>query len=251
MAFGFVLLNYRKARVRECELRMRFFGVNDLWPEPQGSGTIYVIAEKPPGNYARRLNGNYMGATLSHGFVGMGRWLRKELISIWPVFLFFLVGFLLLISMIKLALSEFSIEVTVVSNAVIGALLAAKAALVLDETPLARSLDHYRRIIAVAVKVFFYGITCLLLLYFERFLEALHKTHNSGAALEYVVKNAPRSRVLVWALGISIVFALYFAFVEISGRMGEGELWRLFFEPHRNANRSTQPSSMIAGERRN
>ena len=46
----------------------------------------------------------------------MGKWLRKELVSIWPVFLFFLVGFLLLISLIKLALSEFSIQVTAVSR---------------------------------------------------------------------------------------------------------------------------------------
>jgi hypothetical protein len=192
-----------------------------------------------------------MAEISSHRFAGMGRWLRKELVSIWPVFLFFLVGFLLLILLIKLALSEFSIQVTVVSNAVIGALLAAKAALMLDETPLARSLERYIRIVAVAVKVFFYGITCLLLLYFERFLEALHKTHNSHAALGYVVKNATRSRVLVWALGISIVFALYFAFFEINERMGEGELWRLFFEPHRTRKRSSQPSSIIARERRN
>ena len=117
----------------------------------------------------------------------------------------------------------------------------------LDETPLARSLEHYRRIVAVAVKVFFYGITCLLLLYFERFLEALHKTHNFDPALAYVVKNATRSRVLVWALGISIVFALYFAFVEINERMGKGELWRLFFEPHRKATRSSQPRSVVVG----
>jgi hypothetical protein len=36
--------------------------------------------------------------------------------------------------LIKLALAQFSIEVTVLSNAIVGALIAAKAALVLDET---------------------------------------------------------------------------------------------------------------------
>jgi hypothetical protein len=80
-----------------------------------------------------------MAAAVSHGFAGVGRWLRKEFVAAWPVFLFFLVGFLLLISLIKLALAEFSVEIAVVSNAVVGALLAAKAALVLDETSLARS----------------------------------------------------------------------------------------------------------------
>jgi hypothetical protein len=73
-----------------------------------------------------------MDLSLSHAFARVGRWLRKEFVAIWRVFLFFLVGFLLLISLLKLALTQFSIEITVFSNAVIGALLAAKAALLLD-----------------------------------------------------------------------------------------------------------------------
>jgi hypothetical protein len=149
-----------------------------------------------------------MAATLSHGFAGAGRWLRKEFVAILPVFLFFLVGFLLLITLIKLTLAQFSVEITVLSNAVIGALLAAKAALVLDETPLARSLEHTPRIIAVAVKVFFYGVASLLLLSVERVLEALPKSHNFDAALRYAFEHATRYRALSWALGISIVFAL-------------------------------------------
>ena len=63
---------------------------------------------------------------------------EPEFNALWPVFVFFLVGFLLLILLLKAALAQFSIEVTVLSNAVIGALRAAKAALVLDETPLRR-----------------------------------------------------------------------------------------------------------------
>jgi hypothetical protein len=191
-----------------------------------------------------------MAASLSHGFAGAGRWMRKELVAIWPVFLFFLVGFLLLISLIKLALAQFSVEITVLSNALIGALLAAKAALVLDETPLARSLEHYRRIVAVAVKVLFYGVASLLLLCVERLLEARHKVHNFDAAFRYLLEHATRYRILVWALGICIVFALYFAFFEINERMGEGELRRLFFELPKTANDSGRPSNISARKRR-
>jgi hypothetical protein len=151
-----------------------------------------------------------MAASLSHGMAGVGRWLLKEFLAIWPVFLFFLVGFLLLISLIKLALAQFSVEITVLSNAIIGALLAAKAALVLDETPLARSLEHYRRIVAVAVKMLFYGVATLLVGYVERFLDALHKVHNFDASFRYVFEHATRYRILVWALGISIVVETVF-----------------------------------------
>jgi hypothetical protein len=77
--------------------------------------------------------------------------------------------------------------------------------------------------------VLFYGITCLLLLYAERVLEALHKFHNWEAAYRYAFEHLSHS-ILVWSLGISIVFALYFAFAEINERMGEGELRRLFLE---------------------
>ncbi len=191
-----------------------------------------------------------MATALSHGLAGAGRWLRKEFVAILPVFLFFLVGFLLLITLIKLALAQFSVEITVLSNAVIGALLAAKAALVLDETPLARSLEHNRRIVAVAVKVVFYGVASLLLLSVERVLEALSKVHNFEAAPGYAFEHATRYRALSWALGISIVFALYFTFLEIKERMGEGELWRLFFEAPKAAANSGRPSTYSTGKRR-
>jgi hypothetical protein len=168
----------------------------------------------------------------------VGRFLRKELIAAWPLFVFFLSGFLLLILLLKLALAGFSIEITVITNAVVGALIAAKAALVLDETSLARKLEHYRRIVAVAVKTFFYGVASLVLGYLERFLEALRKVHSFGGAIQYVINHANHYRLLAWALGISIVFALYFSFFEISQQMGQGELRRLFFDSPRIANGS-------------
>jgi len=64
------------------------------------------------------------------------------------------------------------------------------------------------------------------------------------------VEHASHYRLLGWALGISIVFALYFAFFEISQRMGEGELARLFFESGATSKRSERNSQMGAGERR-
>ena len=70
----------------------------------------------------------------------VGKFLRRESVAAWPVFLFFLIGFLLLLLLVKLVLANFSIEMTALPKAVIGALLAAKAALILDGTPLARRL---------------------------------------------------------------------------------------------------------------
>ena len=191
-----------------------------------------------------------MAANLLQRFAGVGRWLRKELVAAWPLFLFFLTGFLILITLIKLALAQFSIEMTVLSNAVVGALLAAKAALVLDDTPLARSLEHYRRIVAVTVKTLLYGVGFGVLAYVERFLEALHKVHSVDGGIRYVIDHASHYRILAWALGVSTVFALYFAFFEISESMGKGALWQLFFESPRTPNWADRLSAISAKKRR-
>ncbi|MBV8056295.1 MAG: hypothetical protein JO071_13755 [Deltaproteobacteria bacterium] len=190
-----------------------------------------------------------MNTTMSHGIAGVSRFLRKELVAAWPVFVFFLTGFLLLILLIKLVLARFSIEITALSNALVGALIAAKAALVLDETPLARALENYRRILAVAVKTFLYGVATLLIGYLERFVEALRKVHGFDAAIHYLIDHANHYQMLAWVLGISIVFALYFSFFEINRRMGEGALRRLFFESPRIANASDRSPNISAGKR--
>jgi hypothetical protein len=117
------------------------------------------------------------------------------------------------------------------SKALIGALFAAKAVLILDETPLGRKLERYRRIIAVAVKTLLYGLGTLLLGYIERFLEGLHKVGTFDGAFRDVLDQANLYRFFAWVLGISLVFAIYFTWSEISASMGEGALWSLFFQP--------------------
>lgn len=174
-----------------------------------------------------------------------GRWLVREFDSLWPVFLFFLVAFLIQLLIIKLTVAQFSIEITALSKAVVGALLAAKAVLILDETPLSRSLESYRRIIAVTVKTFFYGSCALLLGYLERFIEALRRTGTFDAALRDLVDQANLNRFMAWILGISVIFSIYFACAEINQRMGDGALWSLFFDTPRAANRSDRQSAPL------
>jgi hypothetical protein len=171
-----------------------------------------------------------MAAALPDRIGKISGFLRREFVAMLPVFFFFLIGFLFLILLIKLVLAQFSIEVKALSTAIVGALIAAKAALVLDETPLARSFENYRRIVAVALKTFLYGAATLLIGYLERFLDALREVHSFDTAVQVMIAHANHYRMLAWVLGVSIVFGLYFSFVEINRRMGKGALWRLFFE---------------------
>jgi hypothetical protein len=159
-----------------------------------------------------------------------GKWLHREFVAARPVFIFFLTAFLLQFTIIKLAVAQFSIPVSALSTAVIGALFAAKAVLILDETPLARSLERYRRVIAVAVKTLLYGFATLLLASIERLLEAWHRVGTFDGGLAVLVQQASIYRLFAWVLGISLTFAIYFASVEINQRMGKGALWSLFFQ---------------------
>jgi hypothetical protein len=165
-----------------------------------------------------------------HRLGKIGGWLRREAAEARPIFLFFLIGFLLQLLIIKLVLAQFSIPMFAISKAALGAVLAAKAVLILDTTHLARKLEHYPRAIAVAVKTILYGGGTLILGYLERLVEAISRTRSLDGAIRSVTEQASLYRFFAWILGISLVFAIYFVWSEISEQMGEGALWSLFFE---------------------
>ena len=169
-------------------------------------------------------------SALSQSVAATGKWLHREFVAARPVFIFFLIAFLLQFLIIKLAVAQFSIPITAFSKAVVGALFAAKAVLIIDETPLGRSLEHHRKIVAVGVKTILYGFGTLLLGYLERFLEALHRSGSFDGAVQQMIEQANLYRFMAWVLGVTLIFAIYFVWSEINERMGEGAVWSLFFD---------------------
>ena len=169
-------------------------------------------------------------SAVPQSIVTTGKWLHREFLAARPVFIFFLVAFLLQAMIIKLAVAQFSIPITAFSKAVVGALFAAKAVLILDETRIGRSLEHYRRIVAVSVKTVLYGFGALLLGYLERFVEALYRDASFDGAVRDMIAQANVYRSFAWVLGVTLIFAIYFVFSEINDYMGKGGLRSLFFE---------------------
>jgi hypothetical protein len=68
-----------------------------------------------------------MAAISSNRIGGFSRFVHKEFAAVWPAFVLFLIGFLLLNLLLKMVLEEFSIPIAAFSNAVVGALIAAKS----------------------------------------------------------------------------------------------------------------------------
>jgi len=169
-------------------------------------------------------------SAIPQSIAASGKWLHREFIAARPVFIFFLVAFMLQFLIIKLAVAQFSIPVTAFSKAVVGALFAAKAVLILDETRIGRSLERYRKIVAVAVKTLLYGFGTLLLGYLERFLEALYRSGSFDGAIQQMIDQSNLYRFMAWVLGVTLIFAIYFVWSEINQRMGDGAVWSLFFD---------------------
>ncbi|MGH7933768.1 MAG: hypothetical protein ACREQN_11470 [Candidatus Binataceae bacterium] len=157
-------------------------------------------------------------------------WLRTEFRAARPVFLFFLIGFLLILLIVKLALARYSIEVGTLSRALVGALVAAKVTLLLDETPLAHSLKRYPRIFGITLQTMVYGLAVILLGIVEKTVEAYRHLGTFGAAWQDVGHRMEIHQLLAIALGTSLIFAAYFVLSEVSRNMGEGALWAMLFE---------------------
>jgi hypothetical protein len=154
-------------------------------------------------------------------------WLGREFWEAVPIACFFFVGFVIVLLIIKLSLSQYSIQTAALSRALIGALIAAKVVLILDTTPLARSFRRYPRIVPVLFKTGIYAVCVVLLRYIELALDL--RRHPAETAVLPNLVNGGFARVLAATLGVAMVFAVYFILAEIGEHLGSGVLWKLFF----------------------
>lgn len=157
-------------------------------------------------------------------------WLRREFKAARLPFLFFLGGFLLVLLIVKLTLAQYSIETSALGRAIVGALIAAKVVLIFDETPLGRLFAAMPRIVTVIYKTLVYGLGVIVLGYLERTIDAWRKMGSFGSAIRFVAEEMGVHRLLAIALGVSLVFAVYFTLDEISAYMGKDALRDLFLK---------------------
>jgi hypothetical protein len=75
--------------------------------------------------------------------------------------------------------------------------------------------------------------------YAERIIDAWRRIGSFGQALHFVAENMEIHHLMAIALGISLVFAVYFTLSEISDYVGKDALWDLFLK--RPAARNVPP----------
>jgi hypothetical protein len=154
--------------------------------------------------------------------------LKRELKKIGSLALFFLIGFGYILLVMKLFLKEYSLDAYILSKAIIGALVAAKAVVIMDATPLLNRFKQSPRYISVLYRTFVYTFAVLIIGFIEHILHAYHKTKAIAPAIASLLESENFYRFLAVTLCIAIVFLIHNIFNEIDNYLGKGSLRKFF-----------------------
>ncbi len=155
--------------------------------------------------------------------------LIKELKAILLVTLYFLTWFGALMVIKVLILHEYKIEFYGASIVFVGALIAAKAVLILEHVPL--GVNNKPAIVDILLRTFLYlaGVSVILIL--EHAIEARHKYGGFLNALKNLTKSADLYHILVTLICVFGALFFYNLGSVIRGRLGKGGLWEMIISP--------------------
>jgi hypothetical protein len=156
--------------------------------------------------------------------------LKHEIKKIGSLALFFFIGFGYILLLMKLFLKdEYSIDTYILSKAIIGALVAAKAVAIMDMTPWLNRFDQSPRYISVLYKTSVYTFAVLIIGVIENLFHAYHQTKGIAPAIAMFIETRHFSHFLAVTLCVSIVFLIHNIFKEIDEYLGRGSLRKFFF----------------------
>jgi len=154
--------------------------------------------------------------------------LKHEIRAIGLVSLYFFFCFGVILALRKLFLADYQIEVSVLSTAAIGALVAAKIAIILDKTHAGRRFDaRYCVGLAALCKTLIYILAAFVVLYLEKLFHAYRETGALAQAVSYVWAHKDRNIIFAKLLCVGLAFFAYHLYAGLDRRLGEGTLRRL------------------------
>jgi len=159
--------------------------------------------------------------------VGIWSFLRREMRAALPATVFFLVAFHMIAVTRAAALEDAGLTVGDTALATVGALIVAKAILVVEGLPLAGWFAH-RRIYSVLWKALLFGLVALL---FRLVEEAVRLAASTGslAALARIGEAVTLPHVLVVQMWLFALLVLYCLAAELLRALGPPEARRLLF----------------------
>jgi hypothetical protein len=159
----------------------------------------------------------------------MTEWIFKEGKALAILFLYFLFYYGIFIILKKLILAHYHISFFGFSGAVLGALISAKAVMIVESTALSKVLRSAAPFLKVIFDCFLYTTLALILLYLEKVVELAHKEGNIRLAFLTVGRDDDLAQFFAMVIWAGLSFLGYTVFSAISRHLGHGELIRLFF----------------------
>lgn len=155
--------------------------------------------------------------------------LKRELKKIGSLALFFFIGFGYILLLMKLFLKEYSISTYVLSKALVGSLIAAKAVVLMEMSPWIERFQGSARYVSVLYKTFVYTSAVLIIGLIERLIDGYLKTKSILGAIETFIHSEHFYPFLATILCIAVVFLIHNIFKEIDTYLGKGNLLKFFF----------------------
>jgi hypothetical protein len=154
-------------------------------------------------------------------------WLKREMVEVGLVTLYFLGCFLVAVALTKLVLAEHRIEFRGLTEAVITALVLAKVVVVMDKT---RAGTHFdARVPVAAYKSLLYFAATFGVLFAEKVLRAYREHDALGTAFIAVWTQRDREVILMKSLCIWLALVGYHLYAGVDRRLGKGILWRVMW----------------------
>jgi len=169
--------------------------------------------------------------------------LLKELREVVPPTLFFAVGFNLIVFTTDLILADYLLKVGNFIIATTAALVVGKAVLVANAMPFLRRFDRAPLIRPVLFKTLVYWLVVFVVRFLEKLIEYfIHGGRLSGIS-DYVVTHFTWHRFAAIQIWIFVLFLVYTSVAELSARLGDGELRKIFFTRRPSQIPQTPPSA--------
>jgi len=128
-----------------------------------------------------------------------------------------------------LLLNEYKIEFYGASMVVVGALIAAKAVLILEHVPL--RINNKPVIVDILLRTFLYLVGISIILILERTFEARHEYGGFMDTLKNLYNSVDFYHILVNIICVFGALLFYNLGSVIIGRLGKGGLWKIINSP--------------------
>ncbi len=154
--------------------------------------------------------------------------LKHEIKEIGLVSLYFFFCFGVMLTLKKLFLADYRIEVHVLSMAAISALIAAKIVIILDKTHAGSRFDASHSLgLAALYKTLVYILATFILLFLEKLFHAYRESGMLTQAILDVWEHRDRNIIFAKVLCVGLAFFVYHLYTGLDRRLGEGTLHRL------------------------